>query len=411
MIVAWRSGNEQGVCKMGNIALGGIFLNTPTPAAAGAVLDLIFEIAAGTHVRARAMVRSSRIGQGMGVKFVHMLAEDRSRLNQFLKLQIAAGNVESDLRTEDGQVARPRVASEPKAAAVSGVRGSREITWQLIVIPAEKGARAVVDAPTSHEKASRKEFDSQQPAPAKAGAQQAQSAANATSFEQELQRYVAILAKSTHYGLLGIAGDCDKAGIKQSFRVLARKFHPDRHMNSPQCAAALQQLMGAITEAYGVLSHEETRATYDRKLAYSQMRTEEEENTDQCFRLATNCQRSGNGAGAIFWFRKCVNLSPEVGKYHVALAASLATLNHFRRDAVEHFQRAIELDQWDPLAYLQLGKLYEDMQLPWRAGPLYSKVLEMDPGHIVARQRLGAIDNQANKKVGLATASLFSKKR
>jgi DnaJ-class molecular chaperone len=35
-------------------------------------------------------------------------------------------------------------------------------------------------------------------------------------------------------------------------------------MNSPQCAGALQQLMGALTEAYGVLSHEEKRANYDR---------------------------------------------------------------------------------------------------------------------------------------------------
>ena len=93
------------------------------------------------------------------------------------------------------------------------------------------------------------------------------------------------------------------------------------------------------------------------------------------------------------------------------MATSLATLKHFRREAVEHFQKAIELDQWDPLAYLQLGELYETMQLPWRAGPLYSKVLDMDPDHVVARHRLAAIDDNANKKSRLAMASLFSKKR
>lgn len=168
--------------------------------------------------------------------------------------------------------------------------------------------------------------------------------------------------------------------------------------------------MGAITEAYRVLSNEESRANYDRKLAHSQMHTEAEENTEQCFRLATNCRRDGNVTGAIFWFRKCVNLAPEVARYHASLAASLATLSHFRRDSVEHFQRAIELDQWDPFAYLQLGELFEAMQLPWRAGPLYSKVLEMDPGHSVARQRLAVIDGKANKKAGLAMSSLFSKK-
>jgi hypothetical protein len=97
----------------------------------------------------------------------------------------------------------------------------------MMLVPHEKRARTVVAAPpTSHEKAMRKDFDSQHPAPAKPTAREAQPAANAISFEEELQRYVAILAKSTHCGLLGIAGDCDKAGIKQSFYVLARKFTP-----------------------------------------------------------------------------------------------------------------------------------------------------------------------------------------
>jgi tetratricopeptide (TPR) repeat protein len=102
--------------------------------------------------------------------------------------------------------------------------------------------------------------------------------------------------------------------------------------------------------------------------------------------------------------RRCV-------PHHASLATSLATLNHFRREAVEHFQKAIELDQWDPLAYLQLGELYETMQLPWRAGPLYSKVLEMDPGHGVARQSLAAIGDSANKKSRLPMVSLFGRKR
>jgi curved DNA-binding protein CbpA len=121
---------------------------------------------------------------------------------------------------------------------------------------------------------------------------------------------------------------------------IGRKFHPDRHMNSPQCAGVLQQLMGAFTKAHSVLSHEEKRASYDRKLAHSYLQTEEEQTTDNCFRLATKRRRDGNETGAIFWFRKCVNLAPEIAKYHASLATSLATLNHFRREAVEHFQKS-----------------------------------------------------------------------
>jgi tetratricopeptide (TPR) repeat protein len=137
----------------------------------------------------------------------------------------------------------------------------------------------------------------------------------------------------------------------------------------------------------------------------------EEENTEYCFRLATNCRREGNVTGASFWFRKCGNLSPEVAKYHVSLATSLSTLKHSCRDAVEHFQKAIELAQWNPIAYMQLGELYEAMELPWRAGPLYSKVLKMDPSHGAARHRLALMDDKAKKKAGLALASLFSERR
>jgi curved DNA-binding protein CbpA len=411
MIVAWRSGSEQGVSKMGTMALGGIFLITPKPPSVGSVLDLIFDVSTSAHVRARAMVRTSRPGQGMGVKFVHMRPEDRSRLVQFLKSQIEAGNIEEDLRGEHGLPTRAREVVREAAPASSGASAS----WDLTFVPREnRGSTIVPGLPFLQPYAKEREtnFDRLDSPQARGTTQVAKSAVDEKLFfEEELKRYLLISEKSTYYGLLGITGDCDTAGIKQSFYVLAWKFHSDRHMDKPQWAGALQQLMGAITEAYGVLSHEERRASYDRKLAHSRMHTEEEENTDHYFRLATNCQRGGNATGAIFWFRRCVSLAPEVAKYHASLAISLATLNHFRREAVEHFQRAIELDRWNPLTYLQLGELYEAMQLPWRAGPLYSKILEMDPIHDVARQRLAAIDDKANKNERLATASLFSKKR
>jgi curved DNA-binding protein CbpA len=411
MIVAWRSKSQQGIAKMGTMALGGIFLNTPEPPPVDSVLELLFEIRTGARVRARAMVCTSRPGQGMGVKFMDMRLEDRSRLDQFLKTHIRAGNIEADLRTEDGQVARPREELQEATSGIPSISSS----WEMIFDPIkDRASTTVVMSPflrtqinEAHEKT-----DRQEPSQAQHTALEVQSPAHEKSaVEEELKRYLTISEKNTYYGLLGIAGDCNKAGIKQSFYALARKFHPDRHTRNPYYAGSLQRLMGAITEAYSVLSREETRASYDRKLAHSHLQTEEEENTDRCFHLASNCRRDGNQTGAIFWFRKCVSLAPEVSKYHASLATSLATLKHFRREAVEHFQKAIELDQWDPLAYLQLGELYETMQLPWRAGPLYSKVLDMDPDHVVARHRLAAIDDNANKKSRLAMASLFSKKR
>src|ERR1700730_6317184 len=164
----------------------------------------------------------------------------------------------------------------------------------MVLLPIEKRATRVVTASTvlrAHPKQGRTRFDRQEPIQTKRTSREVQRESSENIvFEEELRRYVAISEKSTYYGLLGIPEDCNRSAIKQSFYSLARKFHPDRHMNSPQCAGALQQLMGAITEAYSVLSHDEKRASYDRKLAHSRMHTGEEDNTEYCFRLATNCQ-------------------------------------------------------------------------------------------------------------------------
>jgi len=234
MIVAWRSGSQQGISKMGTMALGGIFLNTAPPPSVGSVLDLIFEVHTGAHVRARAMVRTSRPGQGMGVKFVHMRSEDRSRLNQFLKSHIAAGNIEEDLRTEDGQVTRPREMVQEAAPVVCSVSSS----WEMIFVPREKRVSPIdVGSPflREHVKEMQEGSGRQLPQARNAAREPQPPLGEELIFEEEL-KHLAISEKGTYYGLLGIPGDCDKAGIKQSFYVLARKFHPDRHMHSPQCA-------------------------------------------------------------------------------------------------------------------------------------------------------------------------------
>jgi hypothetical protein len=38
--------------------------------------------------------------------------------------------------------------------------------------------------------------------------------------------------------------------------------------------------------------------------------------------------------------------------------------------------------------FVQFAELYEEMQLPSRARPLYSKILEINPLHAQARERL-----------------------
>ena len=62
-----------------------------------------------------------------------------------------------------------------------------------------------------------------------------------------------------YYEILGVAPEADKKVIKQTFRHLARKHHPD--MNPGNKAA--EEKFKAINEAYQVLSDAEQRKKYD----------------------------------------------------------------------------------------------------------------------------------------------------
>lgn len=62
-----------------------------------------------------------------------------------------------------------------------------------------------------------------------------------------------------YYDILGVPRDADAARIKSAYRDLALKYHPDRNDGDPGAA----QKMGALNEAYAVLSDPGKRRDYD----------------------------------------------------------------------------------------------------------------------------------------------------
>jgi hypothetical protein len=64
--------------------MGGLFINASEPPPVGDIIRLYFEIPGG-EVRARAIVKSSEPGKGMGIEFTSMEPEARGYLNRLLK--------------------------------------------------------------------------------------------------------------------------------------------------------------------------------------------------------------------------------------------------------------------------------------------------------------------------------------
>jgi len=65
----------------------------------------------------------------------------------------------------------------------------------------------------------------------------------------------------THYDVLGVRSDAPAVAIRESYRRLAREFHPDRTRGS-----AVGDRMPEINAAYHVLSDVGRRAVYDASL-------------------------------------------------------------------------------------------------------------------------------------------------
>ena len=83
-IVAWHGSSKRVVSAVDNFGLGGLYIRTLDPPAAGTFIQLLFDAPTG-EVRARAAVQRSSPKEGMGVKFVAMEREDRARFAGWLR--------------------------------------------------------------------------------------------------------------------------------------------------------------------------------------------------------------------------------------------------------------------------------------------------------------------------------------
>jgi len=82
--VGWQTSSQKFVSAVETLGLGGLFIRTNEPPPAGTTIQLLIDISGG-GVRARAIVRNIKPGEGMGVDIVSMNPEDRARLGNFVR--------------------------------------------------------------------------------------------------------------------------------------------------------------------------------------------------------------------------------------------------------------------------------------------------------------------------------------
>jgi hypothetical protein len=362
MRVRWKSDGKTIASRLENVGLGGLYLHAANPAKEDTMIDVVLDLPTG-QVYARAKVRYSMPAKGMGLQFFQMTPEDRAKLHRYLAAPEASAKIPG---AAPGASLQPARSSSPNC--------------KLAISPQREEQAHL-------------------------------------RFEREVRHLIELTGSGSYYQLLGLSSEFTAREIKKRFYSLARKFHPDNHARSGVSITRLQNLMTVITEAYKTLANEETRAAYDKALAKMgglSMRREKrgtEESVEGWLERANQCLRAKNFAGSIVWLRKCVEAAPEHALYHAMLARSLATLPQYHNGAIEHFQKAIDLDPWKEPVYLQFAELLMKIGLSSRARGVYSRLLDISPEHAKARERLAIIGpTKKEAKPAAWLAHLLSKK-
>jgi DnaJ-class molecular chaperone len=74
------------------------------------------------------------------------------------------------------------------------------------------------------------------------------------------------IARKDYYQILGIPRDANDEQIKQAYRNLAKKYHPDVNIGKTEIYEPSADKFRELSEAYSVLSNKILRLDYDTKM-------------------------------------------------------------------------------------------------------------------------------------------------
>lgn len=84
--------------------------------------------------------------------------------------------------------------------------------------------------------------------------------------ECEMQRE--LKDKKDYYKILDVSTTASDVEIRDAYRKLAKKWHPDKHSQDEKALEKSKQMFEEITEAYDVLKSYDKRNTYDSARIY-----------------------------------------------------------------------------------------------------------------------------------------------
>jgi tetratricopeptide (TPR) repeat protein len=205
---------------------------------------------------------------------------------------------------------------------------------------------------------------------------------------------------SHFFTVLDVPRNATLQEIKQSYFLLAKRFHPDRFL-SPKLRGLRRRaetIFERVSEAYDSLRSEDKRQEYlallaDERLRGDRKRSQMVAQADTQFTAAEEALARGDFATAEDLLRRAIDLFHDGADYYAALGwvtyqnpqSSKATRFTL---AIKHLLKALGIKSDCVRAHLGLAKIYEAEEQPAAASRHYQKVLELEPGNAEAKSAL-----------------------
>ena len=121
----------------------------------------------------------------------------------------------------------------------------------------------------------------------------------------------------TLYDILEVSRKASKEVIDKAYKTLAKKYHPD--LQTSENREYAEEMMKKINEAYDILSNEEKRSAYDRKLEEQEEQAIHYENMNYSNQNQNNIYRqqtveNESKSDEFDWRSQFANLSPKEKK-------------------------------------------------------------------------------------------------
>jgi len=213
----------------------------------------------------------------------------------------------------------------------------------------------------------------------------------------------------TLYDTLGVERDASDQDVRKAFRRLALKYHPDRFAGD-QRAEAEERFQG-ITEAFNVLSHPESRDSYDKEISQGTdvKKMDAKEISRRLAAKGSQLMREGKMAEAVETLKTAIDHDNDNARAHYFYGQVIGRISGKERDALRHLEQAISIEPGNATMMAEAAALSLAAGMKTRALRHAQEALTLDPTNSKATETISQAEGGDKGKGGSLLGRLRGK--